>query len=89
MYIDVSQVVECCVLLHEIHQYTLQGLGPIGLKTFILNVFMHKTTYNIHSSTSKTFIQEYFSITLSVVSKFLYLQLPLFIFNIVYVNWMY
>jgi len=50
---------------------------------------MHKTTYNIYSGISMTFIQEYVSITLSVVSKFLYLQLPLFIFNIVYVNWMY
>jgi len=72
MYIDVSQVGECCVLLHETHQYTPQELGPVGLKTFILNVSMPKTTNNIHSGTSMTFIQEYVSITLSVVSKFLY-----------------
>jgi len=64
MHIDVPQVGECCVLLHETQQYTPQGLGPIGLKTFILNVSMHKTTYNIHSGTSMTFIQEYVSITL-------------------------
>lgn len=56
MYTDVSHIGECCVLLHETHKYTPQGLGPIGLKTFILNVSMHKTTYNIHSGTSATFI---------------------------------
>jgi hypothetical protein len=35
------------------------------------------------------FIQEYISITLSIVSTFLYLQLLLFIFKTVYENWMY
>jgi len=37
--------------------------------------------YNKKSDTSVNFIQEYFSTTLCVVSTFLYLQLPLFIFK--------
>jgi len=47
---------------------------------------MHISTYDIDSGTSLNFIQEYVNITLSIVSKVLYLWLLLFIFNVLYAN---
>ena len=76
-------------LQHNTLQHTAQGFELFGWKTLILNVSMHITTYNINSSTSVNFIPEYVSITLSIESTFLYLLLLKFIFNTVYVNWLY
>jgi hypothetical protein len=52
-------------------------------KLLYLIFSMHITTYNLNSGTSMNFIQEYANIT------YMYLQLALCIFNMVYVNFIY
>jgi hypothetical protein len=49
-----------------------QGLEPFDLKTLLLNVSVHITTYNVNNSTSVNYIQEYVRITLFIISTFLY-----------------
>jgi hypothetical protein len=55
------------------HQYMAQELDTYGSKTLMLGVCVHITTYSINSGTTINFIQEYVSITLSVLSTILYL----------------
>jgi len=57
---------------HTHTHYMVQGHDPFGLETLLLDVSVHITTYNTNNSTSLNFIQEYLSITLFIISTFLY-----------------
>lgn len=57
----------------DTHQYLAQGLDPFGSKASVLDVGADVAIFNINSGTLMNFIQEYVSMTLSVVVKFLYL----------------
>jgi hypothetical protein len=59
------------------------------LKSSILNVSMHITTYSTNSGITMNFIQEYVSISLSIAPTILFLWPPFIIFNTTYVNFMF
>jgi len=66
------------------------GIGYFWVKNLIVDVCNHKTTYNTKSGTPINFIQEYVSITLHIQYPHFYIySCHLFIFNSIYVNWMY